>query len=120
MMNPSISMQYEPGSVFKMVTMAAGLDAGVVKPTTTIIDTGSMEVGGREIYDWDRAAHGKVDMTDVLAQSLNIGAATVAVGLGKDRFYNYVRRFGFGHLTDIDLADEVPGTPQAAGQQRLA
>jgi cell division protein FtsI/penicillin-binding protein 2 len=115
MLNPATSMQYEPGSVFKMVTMAAGLDAGVVKPTTTIVDTGKMEVGGREIYDWDRAAHGKVDMTDVLAQSLNIGAATVAVNLGKERFYNYVRRFGFGRLTDIDLAEEVPGSLKLPG-----
>ena len=108
--NPVVSEQYEPGSVFKIVTMAAGLDAGVIGPFGQIYDGGAIEVGGRIIYNWDRQGHGTVDMTDVLAKSLNVGAAQVAVGLGKDRFYTYVKRFGFGHLTEIDLDNEGPGT----------
>lgn len=108
--DPNVSEQYEPGSVFKIITMAAGLDAGVVSPGTIIYDAGYMEVGGRVIYNWDRQGHGNVDMTEVLAKSLNVGIAQVATALGKDRFYTYVKRFGFGHLTEIDLGSEGPGT----------
>ncbi len=108
--DPIVSDQYEPGSVFKIIAMAAGLDAGAVGPQMTIYDGGSIEVGGRVIYNWDRQAHGVVDMTDVLAKSLNVGMAQVAVALGKDRFYTYIKRFGFGRLTEVDLGNEGPGT----------
>jgi cell division protein FtsI/penicillin-binding protein 2 len=108
--DPIVSEQYEPGSVFKIITMAAGLDAATVTPESTIYDGGQIEVGGRVIYNWDRQGHGTVDMTGVLAQSLNVGATQVAVGLGKDRFYTYVKRFGFGRLTEVDLDSEGPGT----------
>ena len=108
--DPVISEQYEPGSVFKMITMAAGLDANVVAPNSGVYDGGSIEVGGRVFYNWDRQGHGNVDMIDVLAQSLNVGIAQVALRLGKDRFYTYVKRFGFGRLTEVDLGSEGPGT----------
>lgn len=108
--DPAVSEQYEPGSVFKIISMAAGLDAHVITPESTVYDGGSIEVGGRVIYNWDRQAHGMVDMTDVLAKSLNVGIAQVVVGLGKERFYTYLKRFGFGRLTEVDLASEGPGT----------
>ena len=108
--NPAVSDQYEPGSVFKIISMAAGLDAEVVTPETTVYDGGSIEVGGRVIFNCDRQAHGVVNMTDVLAQSLNVGIAQVSVALGKDRFYTYLKRFGFGRITEVDLASEGPGT----------
>jgi cell division protein FtsI/penicillin-binding protein 2 len=113
--DPSVSEQYEPGSVFKVVTMAAGLDSGAIAPETTIYDGGIIEVGGRTIYDWDRQPHGTVNMTTVLGKSLNVGAAQVAVTLGKERFYTYVRRFGFGRITEVDLDSEGPGTLKAPG-----
>jgi cell division protein FtsI/penicillin-binding protein 2 len=113
--NPAVSEQYEPGSVFKVITMAAGLDSGIVTPESTIYDGGMIEVGGRTIYDWDRQSHGVVDMTTVLGKSLNVGAAQVAVTLGKERFYTYVRRFGFGRITEIDLDSEGPGTLKTPG-----
>ncbi|MBN1218769.1 MAG: penicillin-binding protein 2 [Anaerolineae bacterium] len=108
--DPAVSEQYEPGSVLKIITMAAGLDAGVVTPDTTVFDSGAIEFGGRVFYNWDRQGHGTVDMVTVLAQSLNVGIAQVATLLGKDRFYTYMRRFGFGRLTEVDLASEGPGT----------
>jgi len=107
--NPSVSAHYEPGSVFKIITMAAGLDAGVITPQSTFYDSGSVEVGGRVIMNWDRQGHGLVTMTDVLAQSLNVGAAYVSTTLGRERFYTYVRRFGFGRIMEVDLASEGPG-----------
>ncbi len=108
--DPVISDQYEPGSVFKIISMAAGLDSGVVTPNDFVYDGGLIEVGGRTIYNWDRQSHGQVDMIDVLAKSLNVGIAQVVVELGKDRFYTYVKRFGFGRLTEVDLGNEGPGT----------
>lgn len=108
--DPNVSEQYEPGSVFKIMTMAAGLDAGVITPEATIYDGGRIEVGGCVIYNWDRQGNGVVDMTDVLAKSLNVGVAQVAINLGTERFYTYLKRFGFGQLTEIDLSSEGPGT----------
>ncbi len=113
--NPSVSTHYEPGSVFKIITMAAGLDAGVVTPQSSFYDSGSIEVGGRTIMNWDRRGHGLVTMTDVLAQSLNVGAAYVSTTLGRERFYTYVRRFGFGRITEVDLASEGPGRLRLPG-----
>jgi cell division protein FtsI/penicillin-binding protein 2 len=107
--NPAVSQQYEPGSVFKVVTIAAGLDSGVITPESTVYDSGAVEVGGLAIYDWDRQAHGTVDVTTVLAKSLNVGAAQIAAMMGPERFYNYVRRFGFGTPTGVDLATEYAG-----------
>ena len=82
----------------------------MISPDTTVFDGGAIEFGGRIFYNWDRQAHGVVNMTTVLAKSLNVGIAQVATRLGKDRFYTYGRRFGFGRLTEIDLASEGPGT----------
>lgn len=113
--NPSVSAHYEPGSVFKIISMAAGLDAGVITPQSTFYDSGSVEVGGRTIMNWDRRGHGLVTMTDVLAQSLNVGAAYVSTTLGRERFYTYVRRFGFGRITEVDLASEGPGRLRLPG-----
>jgi cell division protein FtsI/penicillin-binding protein 2 len=113
--DPAVSEQYEPGSVFKVITLAAGLDSGVITPDTTIYDGGVIEVGGRTMYDWDRQPHGTVNMTTVLAKSLNVGAAQVAVMQGKERFYTYLRRFGFGRITEVDLDSEGPGTLKTPG-----
>jgi len=113
--NPSVSAHYEPGSVFKIITMAAGLDAGVITSRSTFYDSGSIEVGGRTIMNWDRQGHGLVNMTDVLGQSLNVGAAYVSTTLGRERFYIYTRRFGFGRITEVDLDSEGPGRVRLPG-----
>jgi cell division protein FtsI/penicillin-binding protein 2 len=109
-LDPLVSTAYEPGSVFKIITMAAGLDSNTIAPGTTVYDSGVIEVGGQTIYNSDRLAHGTVDMTTVLAKSLNVGSAQIAIVMGPDKFYNYIRRFGFGRLTEIDLSGEGPGT----------
>lgn len=93
----------------KLITMAAALDSGTVTPQTTYNDTGAIEVGGHVSYNWDRGAHGTVDMTTLLAQSLNVGAATIATWMGPTTFYDYFQRFGFGRPTGIDIFGEEPG-----------
>jgi cell division protein FtsI/penicillin-binding protein 2 len=113
--DPSVSKMWEPGSIFKIVTWAAGLDSGTINPNTTFYDEGALEVGGRVIQNWDRKGHGLVTMTDGLIQSLNTVAAFMSTSMGKDRFYTYLRRFGFGTLTSVDLASEGPGMVKLPG-----
>lgn len=113
--NPAVSDQYEPGSVFKILTMAAGLDAGVIAPDSTFYDSGAIEVGGVVIQNPDRRAHGLVTMTDILAHSLNVGIAYVSTSLGEENFYAYLKRFGCGDHTGIDLDGEVAGTLKEPG-----
>ncbi len=115
--NPAVSHQYEPGSVFKVVTMAAGLDAGVITPDDTFFDSGMIEVGGAIIRNPDRRAHGLVTMTDILAHSLNVGVAHVSTLLGEETFYAYLKGFGCGAHTGIDLDGEVAGTLREPGSE---
>jgi cell division protein FtsI/penicillin-binding protein 2 len=108
--NNAISLQYEPGSVVKVVTLAAGLDSEAIRPDQTFQDSGVLEVGGREIRNSDRRAYGNITLADILAHSLNTGAAQVSLAMGTDTFYRYLRRFGFGRVTEVDLAGEISGT----------
>lgn len=109
LLNPAVSQQHEPGSVMKLITMAAALDSGVVTPNSTYYDAGVIEVGGHQTYNWDRSAPGTTDMTTLLARSLNVGAATLSTMMGPDVYYDYLQRFGFGRPTGIDLMSEAAG-----------
>lgn len=102
----AISQLYEPGSVFKVLTMAAALDSGAVTPTTPFVDTGAIEVGGLWIYNWDRGAWGPQDMTGCMQHSLNVCLAWIATEMGPTTFYTYIQNFGLGKYTGIDLAGE--------------
>ncbi|MFN2168578.1 MAG: peptidoglycan D,D-transpeptidase FtsI family protein, partial [Anaerolineae bacterium] len=113
--DPTVSKLYEPGSVFKVVTWSAGLDSGTISPGTTFYDDGALEVGGRVIRNWDRQGHGLVTMEDGLVKSLNTVAAFTSTSMGKSIFYNYLRRFGLGALTQVDLASEGPGMMKLPG-----
>ncbi len=115
--NSAISAQYEPGSVLKVVTAAAALDTGVVTPTELLTDTGSIVVGDRIILNSSRAAWGQVDMTEALARSLNVITTQWALRMGKERFYEYLNRFGFGEVSGIDLSGEVYGLLKTPGMQ---
>ena len=108
--NPAISQNYEPGSVFKIVTLAAALDSGIVSPDTTYYDTACLEVGGQDLCNWDRKEHGVVTMIDMMAKSLNVGAATLSTRLGAPTFYSYILAFGFGQATGVDLQGEEKGS----------
>lgn len=115
--NKAISQVYEPGSVFKILTMSGAIDAGVVKPETGFTDTGAIEVGGVTIYNWDRGAWGPQTMVGCMQHSLNVCLSWVATQLGTEKFYQYLDAFGIGHRTNIDLAGEEvfplsePGDP---------
>ena len=107
--NPAISQLYEPGSTFKIITMATGLAEGVITPDTRINDRGYVNVDGFTVHNWDGRAHPNESMTEVLMNSANVGASYVSTKVGKDAFYRRLRDFGFGSPTGIDLQGETEG-----------
>ncbi|MEK7479642.1 MAG: penicillin-binding protein 2 [Patescibacteria group bacterium] len=108
--NPATQSVYEPGSVMKPLTMVAGIDTGVITPETTYYDSGSVTLNEETIRNWDLKAHGKMSMKNVIEESINTGAVFAAQKTGKKNFVEYLKKFGFGKTTGIDLPDEVAGT----------
>ncbi len=108
--NSGVQSIYEPGSIFKVITMASGLDSGKITPDTAFVDKGSLTLNGKTIKNWDLKAHGKVTMTNVIEQSINTGAAFAEKTLGHDLFYDYLIKFGFNEKTKVDLPGEVVGS----------
>ena len=106
--NAATQVPYEPGSVFKAFTMSAALNEGKVTPDSTYTDTGEVKVGSFTIKNSDEKAHGVQTMKQVLDESLNTGAIYAMSQIGADKFSQYVKAFGFGSPTNIDL-DESSG-----------
>lgn len=113
--NPVISKTYEPGSVIKIVTMAAALDSNTVVPSTTYLDTGSILIGGVTIQNWDRNPWGVQNMIGCLQHSLNVCMVSIASQMGAGTFYGYMDAFGFGHLTGVDMSGEAAGRLKIPG-----
>lgn len=107
--NAAVSAQYEPGSVMKAVTLAAGVDAGLIEPMTTYEDTGSVQIGKYTIRNSENKTYGVQTMAQVLEESINTGAVFVVRKLGNERFREYLQRFGFGEPTGIALQGEAAG-----------
>ena len=107
--NPLVESVYEMGSILKPITIASGLDAGVITATSTYMDEGFLVLNTAKISNFDGKGRGKVTMQEVLNQSLNTGAATVALKLGAKRFRSYMTDFGLGEETGIDLPGEAGG-----------
>ena len=103
--NPLAEHVHEFGSIMKPITMAAGLDAGVVTAETTYNDVGCITVDTKKICNWDLKARGVVPMKQIIVQSLNLGAAWVATELGQEKFREYFTKL-FGQKTGIDLPNE--------------
>jgi cell division protein FtsI/penicillin-binding protein 2 len=100
----------------KVVTLSGAINVGAIAPNTVINDPGVLSVGGYRIYDWDRANHGNVDYTYVLAHSLNVGAMKAMQAEGHDAFYKNLQAFGFTQPTGIDVAGESFVPPPSASQ----
>ncbi len=107
--NFAISAQFEPGSVFKLITVAAALDIDAVEPSTVFVDTGAIAVEGHIVQNSDRKAVGELNVADAMAHSNNVITVQIAQQVGAETFYDYVTRFGFGADTNIDLSGEVAG-----------
>lgn len=107
--NPLVEGVYEMGSIIKPLTIAAGIDAGVVTAATTYDDKGFRVFNTKRISNFDGKARGVVSMQEVLNQSLNTGTMFVMERLGKDRFRSYFKAYGLGEETGVDLPNEEVG-----------
>ncbi|UWG99105.1 PASTA domain-containing protein [Dehalobacter sp. DCM] len=109
--NLAIKMNYEPGSTFKIITGATALEENVVSPSTIYNDPGFLTVSGRRITNWDsdRKPHGDITFTKGMMLSSNVVLGKVGLQVGRDLFYTYLKSFGFGSRTNIDLAFEERG-----------
>src|SRR5712664_2665445 len=104
----AVSDVYEPGSTFKMVTISAGLEEKITRPDEMFdCQMGSIVINGMRIRD--SKPHGVLSVSEVLAESSDVGAIKIALRLGEDRFYKYIRDFGFGQQTGIELPGETRG-----------
>jgi cell division protein FtsI (penicillin-binding protein 3) len=104
----AVSDIFEPGSTFKMVTISAGLEEKITRPDEMFdCQMGSIVINGMRIRD--SKPHGMLSVADILAESSDVGAIKVALRLGDDRFYKYIRAFGFGQRTGIELPSETAG-----------
>jgi cell division protein FtsI/penicillin-binding protein 2 len=107
--NKIITDEYEPGSVIKALTMSAAINSDEVSPQTTYNDNGPIEVDSFEIKNADEIYDGDTTMIEVINRSLNTGIAFITRKMGKQLFYEYLKNFGFGQYTDIELDGEVKG-----------
>lgn len=111
-MDSAVSDQYEPGSVFKSLSLGAAMNMGKITPYTTYEDKGFVKIAGYTIQNSDteqKGAHGVVDMNYVLEQSLNTGSIFAVQQMGNEAWYQYVTKLGFGERTGIELAGENKG-----------
>ncbi|MDY7223108.1 stage V sporulation protein D [Halalkalibacterium halodurans] len=108
--NKPIWMQYEPGSTFKIITLAAALEENEVDLTNDRFhDPGFIEVAGHRLRCWKKGGHGSQTFLEVVENSCNPGFVVLGERLGKDRLFDYIEAFGFGQKTGIDLQGEAKG-----------
>lgn len=107
--NPIVESVYEMGSIIKPLTIAAGIDAGAITPSSTYYDAGFVELDGYTIRNFDGRARGTVSMQEVLSQSLNTGVAHVVEEMGTRHFAEYLGKLAIGSETGIDLPSEARG-----------
>jgi cell division protein FtsI (penicillin-binding protein 3) len=107
-MNRAVTALYEPGSTFKLITLAAAFDQGITRPEEVFdCENGAVYVAGHRIRD--HKPFGLLNVADVLAQSSDVGAIKIALRLGAPKFYDYIRAFGFGQATGVDMPGESKG-----------
>jgi len=104
--NPNVASSYEPGSTFKVLVMAAGINEGLLTPDTIVDESGPIRIGEYLIRTWDNTYHGKINMTTVLERSSNVGMVFIERLLGKDKLLSYIKNYGFGETTGIDIQEE--------------
>jgi cell division protein FtsI (penicillin-binding protein 3) len=110
--NWALSEVYPPGSTMKILTVACGLETGVIKPDSTILDTGRMDLGGWNIQNYDYAKHphpGNIDLVYLFQHSSNIASAKIASWLPKNDYFKLLKGFGMGQRTGLEVPGESAG-----------
>lgn len=107
--NRLVSDSFEPGSIFKVITAIAALEENLVNENSTFYCGGSIQLADRTINCWELGGHGAQTFPEIVQNSCNIGFIKVGEMLGKEKLYEYIKKFGFGELTGIDLQGETEG-----------
>ncbi|NMM61423.1 stage V sporulation protein D [Clostridium sp. P21] len=107
--NRAVNDAFEPGSIFKVITATAALEEGAVKESDKFSCSGSITIGKKVIHCWKRGGHGEQVFTDILKNSCNVGFAQLGKMIGKENLNKYIKKFGFGQKTGIDLPGEAKG-----------
>lgn len=113
--NRAMTDYYDPGSTFKPFLVAGALEEKIVRETDRFFcENGNYKIADRVIHEANKKRHGTLTVREILKYSSNIGSAKIAQKMGKDKFYNYILKFGFGERTGIDLPGESPGAVRPA------
>jgi cell division protein FtsI/penicillin-binding protein 2 len=105
--NPAVFDLFEPGSIFKPLIVAAALEEKKIRPNDQINELGPLQVGEYQIKTWNNKYEGKISITRVLEKSSNVGMVLIGQRLGAKHILKYLKKFGFGEKTDIDLQGEA-------------
>lgn len=108
--NGTVQFNYEPGSVFKLITLSSALESGAINKNTKITDSaGYIQVLGKKIKNWDGKAIGEMDLGTAASKSNNVAMVKIGQMMGKETFYEYIKKFGFGEKTNVGLYGEEQG-----------
>lgn len=107
--NHLVNDTFEPGSIFKVVTMVANLEEGLVKETDQFTCGGSLKIGPHTIKCWKRSGHGTQTLPEILQNSCNVGFMEIGKRLGREKLNEYIKRLGFGKVSGVDLPGEAKG-----------
>ncbi|MDU6294818.1 stage V sporulation protein D [Clostridium celatum] len=112
--NSLVNDTFEPGSIFKVITMSAALEEGLVSETDTFNCGGSLQVGPHTIKCWKTSGHGEQTLSEILQNSCNVGFMKLGEKIGKEKLTEYIKKFGFGKISGIDLPGEAKGIIKSA------
>lgn len=107
--NRAVSFNYEPGSTFKSIVAAAGLQEGKVRPDEWFVDKGYVQIADRRIQNWSGESYGNIPFIEIIKESINTGFVEVGMRLGAQKLTEYAKLFGFGKATGIELPGEEEG-----------
>ncbi|WP_294376262.1 stage V sporulation protein D [uncultured Clostridium sp.] len=107
--NRLVSDSFEPGSIFKVITALSAMEEGIVNENTTFECGGKLHIANRDINCWETGGHGLQTFPEIIQNSCNVGFMKLGSMIGKDKFYEYIKKFGFGELTGIDIQGEADG-----------
>ncbi|WP_317310206.1 stage V sporulation protein D [Clostridium thermobutyricum] len=107
--NKVVNDTFEPGSIFKVITSAAAMEEGLVKETDTFVCNGSLKYGNRAIKCWKRGGHGTLTFPEIIQNSCNVGFMELGKRIGKEKLYEYIKKFGLGQVSGVDLPGEAKG-----------
>ncbi|MDZ5034550.1 penicillin-binding transpeptidase domain-containing protein, partial [Clostridium perfringens] len=107
--NHLVNDTFEPGSIFKVVTMIGNLEEGLVKESDTFTCNGSLKVGPHTIKCWKTSGHGTQILPEILENSCNVGFMDIGKRIGKEKLNEYIKKMGFGKVSGVDLPGEAKG-----------